>query len=92
MTPGSMLPPRELLGDMLLEAGRPAEALVAYDAALREAPNRFNGLYGAARAAQLTGDSARARELYAKLVAQCVADSPRPELAAASRYLRRVAE
>jgi len=87
VTPGSMLPPRELLGDMLLEAGRPADALVAYDAALRDSPGRFNGLYGAARAAQLAGDSARARGLYAKLVAQCVADSPRPELAAARRYL-----
>ena len=46
------LPARELLGDMLLEMGQPAEALAAYEASLREAPNRFNSLYGAARAAE----------------------------------------
>src|SRR5262249_42909783 len=47
VTPGSVLPPRELLADMLLEAGRPAEALREYEASLRFAPNRFNGLFGA---------------------------------------------
>ena len=73
---------------MLLEMGQPAEALAAYEASLREAPNRFNSLYGAAHARrELVEEPDRARELYAKLVAQCVADSPRPELAAARRYL-----
>ena len=56
VTPGPPLPARELLGDMLLEIGRPAEALAAYEASLREAPNRFNSLYGAARAAELSQD------------------------------------
>jgi len=80
VTPGPPLPARELLGDMLLEIGRPAEALAAYEASLSEAPNRFNSLYGAARAAELSRNMARAREFYVALLAQCVADSPRPEL------------
>jgi predicted Zn-dependent protease len=87
VTPGSLLPARELLGDMLLEAGRPAEASVEYEASLRKTPNRFDGLYGAARAAELSRNPARARELYAQLAGQCVAGSARPELADARRYL-----
>ena len=79
------MPARELLGDMLLEMNRPAEALAAYEVSLRDAPNRFNSLYGAARAAELSQDLARARTLYAALIAQCVADSARPELAHARK-------
>jgi tetratricopeptide (TPR) repeat protein len=89
VTPGAVLPARELLGDLLLEAGRPADALDEYEASLRQAPNRFDGLYGAARAAELSGKPERARALYAQLVAQCVAGSSRPELAEARRYLER---
>ena len=65
---------------------KPAEALAAYEASLREAPNRFNSLYGAARAAERSQQTDRARELYAALLAQCVADSPRPELAEARKF------
>ena len=61
VTPGAPLPARELLGDMLLEMGQPAEALAAYEASLREAPNRFNSLYGAARAAERSQNTDRAR-------------------------------
>lgn len=86
VTPGAPLPARELLGDMLLEMGQPAEALAAYEASLREAPNRFNSLYGAARAAERSQDTDRARDLYAALLEHCVADSPRPELAEARRF------
>ena len=85
--PAPSCPPRELLADMLLETGRPAEALVEYEAALREAPGRFNSLYGGARAAELAKKPERARELYARLVGQCVAGSPRSELAEARRFL-----
>jgi len=88
VTPGAPLPAGELLGDMLFEMGRPAEALVAYEASLREAPNRFNSLYGAARAAEAAQNTARARELYAALLAQCVANSPRPELAEARKFAK----
>jgi tetratricopeptide (TPR) repeat protein len=87
VTPGVPIPARELLGDMLLDMRRPAEALAEYDASLREAPNRFNGLLGAAQAAERSGNAARARELYARLVAQCAAGSPRPELGQARKFL-----
>jgi len=89
VTPGALLPARELYGDMLLESGRREEALAAYDAALRDAPNRFNSLHGAARAAELSGQTGRARELYGKLLEQSVGGSPRPELAQARRYLEK---
>ena len=87
VTPGAILPARELLGDMLVELGQAPEALAEYEASLREAPNRFNGLYGAGRAAELAKKPDRAREYYAKLLQQCVEGSPRPELAEVRRYL-----
>jgi tetratricopeptide (TPR) repeat protein len=87
VTPGAILPARELLGDMLLEMGRPAEALAEYEASLREAPGRFNCLYGAARSAEAAGKRELAAQMYGALVAQCVAGSPRPELTQARRYM-----
>ncbi len=87
VTPGAILPARELLGDMLMELGRPAESLAEYEASLKVAPNRFNSLSGAGRAAELAKKSDRAREYYAKLLQQCVEGSPRPELAEARRYM-----
>ena len=51
VTPGAVLPARELLGDMLLETHHAAEALAAYETVLRDAPSRFNALAGASRAA-----------------------------------------
>ena len=89
VTPGALLPARELLGDMLLEMGRPADARLEYEASLRQAPNRFNSLLGAARAAELSNEPVRARELYARLIEQCVAASARPELVEAKRYLEK---
>lgn len=64
VTPGPILPSREMLGDLLLELGRPQEALVAYERALKESPNRLNGLSGAARAAELSGERTKAREYH----------------------------
>jgi hypothetical protein len=83
--PGSPLPPRELRADLLLELGRPSEALAEYEAALREAPGRFNALAGAARAAERAGRSERSAELYRSLLGQAAAGSPRPELQEARR-------
>jgi len=81
VTPGVILPARELLGDMLLELKQPAEAMVEFEARLRTAPNRFNALAGAARAAKLSGDQEKAKIYYAKLLATCQhADGNRPEL------------
>ncbi|MFZ0638738.1 MAG: hypothetical protein WA020_07040 [Candidatus Acidiferrales bacterium] len=73
-------PAREMLGDMLLEMKNPAEALVEYKAALVESPNRFDGLYGAAQAAELSGKTEEAHKYYAKLVEICGAGGDRQEL------------
>jgi hypothetical protein len=81
ISPGPLKPARELLGEMLLEADRPAEALAEFEKTMKKEPNRFRGIYGAARAAQRTGDRARARTLYATLLKICArADTQRPEL------------
>jgi hypothetical protein len=81
VTPGVILPARELLGEMLLELKQPAQAIVEFEATLRTAPNRFNALSGAARAAKLSGDSEKAKTYYAKLLVLCShADADRPEL------------
>jgi hypothetical protein len=88
VTPGVILPARELLGDMLLELKQPAPALVEFEATLGTAPNRFNALSGAAHAAELSGDNAKARTYYAKLLTLCDhADGDRPELKAAQTFL-----
>jgi tetratricopeptide (TPR) repeat protein len=86
VTPGPILPPRELLADLLLETNRPAAALSEYDASLREAPNRFNSLAGAARAADRVGRPERAADLYAKLIAITVEGAQRPEIVEARRF------
>ncbi len=87
VTPGAILPARELLADMLLEMGKPAEALAEYRLSLGEAPGRFNGLSGAARAAEAAGERAAAATYYRELLAQCAPESPRPELAQAREFL-----
>jgi tetratricopeptide (TPR) repeat protein len=80
------MPAREMLGDMLLQEKQPKEALEAYRAALKESPNRFDGLWGAARAAEAAGDAPAARQYYAKLVAICGPGTDRPELQQARAY------
>ena len=75
------MPAREILADLLLELKRPAEALAEYQGDLKFNPKRFNGLYGAARAAEMAGQSSQATEYYAALVKACEgSDSQRPEL------------
>src|SRR5467141_1359382 len=81
-------PMRELLGDMLLAANEPRLALKEYEASLQSARNRYRGFYGAAKAAQLSGDLEKSRTHYGKLLALCSnADTQRPELAEAKKYL-----
>jgi len=88
VTPGVILPAREMLGDMLLELKQPAEALLAFESTLRTAPNRFNSLSGAARAAKRAGDGEKAKTYYAKLLSICEhADGNRPELEEARTLL-----
>jgi tetratricopeptide (TPR) repeat protein len=68
VTPAPTLPARELMGDLLLEQRRPAEALVAYKRSLELYPRRFNSLLGAARAARAAGDQDAARSFYRQLL------------------------
>ena len=89
ITPAELLPARELLGDMLLAAGRYAEARTAYQATLAREPGRARSLFGAARAAELAGDRATAKTGYReflKLLSK--ADGHRPELAIARAVVR----
>ena len=88
VTPGAILPAREQLGELLLELKQPAAALREFETSLRSTPNRFNGLYGAARAAALAGDRKRAEGYYQQLVALCShAATDRPELKDAKEFL-----
>ncbi len=88
VTPGVILPARELLGEMLLELKQPDKALVEFETTLRTAPNRFNALSGAARAAKLSGNNEKAKMYYTQLLAVCDhADGDRPELKAAQTVL-----
>ena len=83
VTPGSVLPAREMLGDLLFELGEPAAALREYEASLVTAPGRFNSLAGGIRAADKAGDRAKVTEIFAALqVLSAKADGSRPELAA----------
>ncbi|HEY7554441.1 MAG TPA: hypothetical protein VIH18_06500 [Candidatus Binatia bacterium] len=66
VSPGPILPARELLGDLLMELGQPAAALKEYEASIGKEPNRFRGLYSAARAAEAANNVARARMWYQK--------------------------
>ena len=67
VTPGPIVPAREMLGDLLLELREPAQALKEFEKSLLVSPNRFGGLLGAARAAKLSGDMEKARSYYSKL-------------------------
>jgi tetratricopeptide (TPR) repeat protein len=86
-TPAEVLPARELLADLLLELNDPAAALKEYEQSLSTERNRFRSLLGVARAAKATGDTAKARQAYDKLVSIASANSDRPELAEAKGFL-----
>lgn len=89
VTPGTALPERELLADLLLELGRPADALREYEASLARAPNRLHALAGAARSADLGGAAARARTYANLLAALTIPGADRPEVVAAQGLLKR---
>jgi tetratricopeptide (TPR) repeat protein len=81
VSPGAFVPIREQLGSLLLETGQPKEAQHEFEAALKIYPGRFRGLYGAAQAAEKSGDKESASRYYAKLAAQTSkAASSRDEL------------
>jgi tetratricopeptide (TPR) repeat protein len=88
VTPGAVLPARELEADLLLELGRPAQAMRAYQAALARAPNRARSVLGAARAAARTGDRSAARTYFSDYLSLMKkGDGARPELEEARRAL-----
>ena len=87
VSPGPILPARELLGDMLLEVGQPAAALKEYEASHEREPNRFRGWYGAASAAAKAGNAAKAKTYYGKLAALAQRGDERPELRQARQFL-----
>jgi len=87
VTPGEVIPARELLGDMLIQMGDYTKALEAYREDLKTHPKRFNGLYGAGLAAERSGDTGIAKSYYRQLSDMCSAHSPRHELAAARLFL-----
>jgi tetratricopeptide (TPR) repeat protein len=88
VTPGALLPVREMLADLLLEDGSAPEALKEYEAVLKTAPRRFNATAGAARAADKAGDTTKARG-YARQLREIAnnAESSRPQLEWARVYL-----
>jgi hypothetical protein len=88
VTPGPLAPARELLGYMLLDAGKAKEALTAFEVTMKKEPNRFRGLYGGARAAEAQGDRAKAAGYYKRLLEVAKeADTDRPELQQARKYV-----
>jgi hypothetical protein len=90
VTPGPLLPAAELLGDLLVELGRPAEARAAYARTLTTEPGRARALFGAARAAEAAGDAAAAGGYYGELLTLLAgADAERPDLVAARSWQAR---
>jgi tetratricopeptide (TPR) repeat protein len=85
-----LYPMRELLAELLLQVGQPAAALAEFEASLKENPNRYRSLSGAALAAEAAGNRERAAGYFEKLVAlSSKADTTRPELAYARSFLGR---
>ena len=86
VTPGAVTPAREMLAELLLMEHHAKESLTEYQSVLKIAPNRFNALYGAARAAESAGDASDASSYFRKLTEVAVGDE-RPELKAAREKL-----
>src|SRR6266567_6693346 len=87
VSPGALVPIREQLGSLLLELGRPKDAQREFEAALKIYPGRFRGLYGAALAAEQSGDKENAGRYYAKLAGQTAkSDASRNELKRIREY------
>jgi tetratricopeptide (TPR) repeat protein len=90
VTPGVPKPARELYGLMLLDSGNAKEALSAFEATLKKEPNRLGAFAGAATSAEKTGNKAKARGYYEKILAIADgADESRTEVADARTYLKK---
>jgi tetratricopeptide (TPR) repeat protein len=89
VTPGNVVPSRELLGEMLMALKQPEQALAEFERSLKRDPNRFRGISGAARAAEASGKVTVARDYYGKLQALTAdRDTDRRELVAANAFLK----
>lgn len=87
VTPGAALPAREMLGDLLLELGKPAEARAAYERCLGDSPGRLNSLYGLARCAEAMGDRVAAEKTYRMIADNCAKGAERAEVAKAREFV-----
>jgi tetratricopeptide (TPR) repeat protein len=87
VSPGRLVPAYELLGDMLMENGKPREALAAYEQSQVQDPNRYRSLYGAGQAAAQSGNRDKARYYFSRLFDMAGSGDRRPEMEKARRYL-----
>jgi len=92
VTPGELLPAREMLGELLVALGRPRDALAEYAVSMKLSPNRLNGFLGAARAAVAAGDEPGARTHYESALALAKEADPLPALVEARVYLEKTGE
>ena len=91
VTPGQLLPVREMFGDLLLELGKPKNALAQYEKCLTINPNRFNSIYGAGRSAELIGNKKKAKNYYTILLKNCESsDLSRERLKHASNIINNI--
>jgi tetratricopeptide (TPR) repeat protein len=86
VTPGEVIPARELLADLYMAMEDYTHALEHYEADMKKHPNRFNALYNAGRASEKLGDVQKAGMYYSKLLTMAVPGTNRPELQAAKRF------
>jgi tetratricopeptide (TPR) repeat protein len=89
VTPGEVLPARELLADMLMQMDQPAKALTVYEDDLKRHANRFNGLYGAGLAAEQSKNTEKAKSYYQQLQSISKPGAARPELQVAKSFLQK---
>ena len=91
VTPGELLPVREMLGDLLLEMDKPNEALLQYELSLEGSPNRFNSLYGAGKCAELIGDKDKAMDYFKRIINNSGdSDMNRDRLVYASDFINQI--
>jgi predicted Zn-dependent protease len=85
VSPGPLAPAREMLGEMLLEMGEPAESQRQLEVVMKKEPNRFRTFYLGARAAAAANDAGAAKTYYARIVEMCPKGDARPELTDAKK-------
>jgi len=89
VTPGEVLPARELYADLLFELHQNKAAFQEYEAVLKKSPNRFNSLFGAGKAAEILGDTSNAGLYYKQLLVIADPHSTRSELNTARTFLHK---